>query len=449
MIIWKLKPGIDAKIKSGHPWAYGKEISDLSIGNQRIAQAAYGVELQDAKGQFIARGYGNPKSQIAFRALSFQREVYAPMQTEFILHRLQAAWLLRRSLGFTTSCRLCFGEADGLPGLVVDYYSVQQKGQCGQVFAVQIFTAGMSVALQNSEKLFEHLVAWAKDQGVSCFEWATTAVVLRNDLRSRRFEGLEVEEPRFIKSINGFDFQDIEILFAREPGHGPLLMSCDLYRGQKTGFFLDQTFNIALTLGTLQTVLGKKSPLRVLDLCCYVGHWSSQIAAFAAKHKFATEFTLVDVSARALEFAKRNVQRHLKKDTGGGEVDNHITVLERDVLTGLGDLLEHGFDLVIADPPAFAKAEKDLPQGRHAYMQLNSQALRLTANNGWLVSCSCSSVLTDEHFRLALGKAIIRDGRQIRTIARGGHASDHPMLMSFPEGQYLKMYLHQVGVCNP
>lgn len=430
MTVWRLRPGADKRIRSGHPWVFSNELSASPKG----LLPGTPVELQDAKGQFLARGYGNPHSLIAFRALSFNSQDKIPTSFEFLQNKIVNSWKVRKASGFRGSFRLAFGESDYIPGLVLDYYLVEQKGQRAQVFAAQLVTAGMDEALKNAEDFFKGLVEKAHNQGLCEFTWDKTAVVLRNDVNIRKLEGLKVEEPKVIKDIAGFDLSDVEILLNAAADEGLVSMSCDLKEGQKTGFFLDQTHNIYLAVNLFKNwaKTQEKRKIRVIDLCCYVGHWSTQITRALISLGFEVEVSLVDVSKTALAYAKRNAERE------GAEVVVH----EMDVSTDLPQLASAHYDIVIADPPAFIKAKKDIPIGKHAYLKMNTQAFRMVKRNGFVASCSCSGLLEEEEFRDAIRKASLRNLSEIRSVLRGGHAADHPTLMQFPEGFYLKMYVH-------
>lgn len=432
MTVWRLRTGADKRIRSGHPWVFSNE---LSVSPKGLLPGSP-VELQDAKGQFLARGYGNPHSLIAFRALSFSPQDQAPTSFEFLQNKVLNSWKVRKAAGFRGSFRLVFGESDYVPGLVLDYYAIEQKGKKAQVFAAQLVTAGMNEALKNAEEFFKGLVAQAKSLGLSEFTWDQTAVVLRNDVNIRKLEGLTVEEPQVIKDLSEIDLRDVEILLNAAGDDGLVSMSCDLKEGQKTGFFLDQTHNIHLAVNLFKNwaKTQEKRKIRVLDLCCYVGHWSTQITRALKKAGFEVEVSLVDVSKTALAFAKKNAERE------GADVVVH----EMDVSTGLTELPSTHYDIVIADPPAFIKSKKDIPIGKHAYLKMNTHAFRMVKTNGFVASCSCSGLLEEEEFRDAIRKASLRNFSEVRSVLRGGHAADHPTLMQFPEGFYLKMYVHYV-----
>lgn len=438
MTVWRLRTGADKRIRSGHPWVFSNELSVSPKGHP----AGAAVELQDAKGQFLARGYGNPHSLIAFRALTFNSQDKEPTGFDFLHEKVLNSWSVRKAAGFNGSFRLCFGESDYIPGLVLDYYLVEQNGHKAQVFVAQLVTAGMDSALKESEAFFRGLVEKAKAQGLSEFTWENTALVIRNDVGVRKLEGLTAEGPKIIKDISGINLNHIEIFLNAAADEGLVKMSCDLKEGQKTGFFLDQTHNIKLAVDLFKKWAHQraKNPdptvkkIRILDLCCYVGHWSTQITRALKSMNFEVEVHLVDVSKTALAFAKENAERE------GAQVVVH----EMDVLEGLVNLPSQHFDIVIADPPAFIKAKKDIPTGKAAYVKMNTHAFRLTKKNGFVASCSCSGLLEEEEFRDAIRKASLRNYTEVRSVLRGGHAADHPTLMQFPEGFYLKMYVHYI-----
>lgn len=431
MIIWKLRQGADRRIRSGHPWVFSNELASSPKG---IGPGAV-VELQDSRGQFLARGYGNPNSLISFRAVSFDPLDKEPLSFQSLTEKLLASWQIRIEAGFRGSFRLCFGEADFLPGLILDYYLIEKDGKKGQVFAAQFVTAGLDKALQESEAFFRGLVEGARERKISTLTWDETAVVIRNDVNVRKLEGVEIQKPRTIKTIAGIELSSVDILLNSASDDGVVRMACDLAEGQKTGFFLDQTQNISQAVHIFKTWAKahpelKGSVVKVLDLCCYVGHWSTQITRALRAEGLEVEVHLADVSESALEFARKNAEREGAK----------VVVHKVDVLEGLDSFASRSFDIVIADPPAFIKAKKDIPTGKHAYMKLNSQAFRVIKPKRFVVSCSCSGLLDEEEFKDAIRKAVQRNGWQARNLSRGGHAADHPTVLQFPEGFYLKMF---------
>ncbi len=431
MVKWVLKKGEDRRLRSGHPWVFSNELMSSPKG----LNPGELVEVVDQKGHFLARGYGNPHSLIAFRSVSWSEGEKDILTADFFVNRLMRAWQLRTLSGLHHSFRLCYGEADGLPGLVVDRYITRT----GVVFAVQLLTAGLQKALLSKiEEVFSNLIDKANTQGLSAFNQTQMAIVLRNDVNIRKLEGLEVEEPRVLINKMSCGLNLIEIAVDSIDQSEPVWMTVDLEAGQKTGFFLDQRGNIFQVLeylkrSTLPSLQQKK--VRILDLCCYVGHWSTQLVRLFKSQNISVEVHLLDISKDALKFAEQNVRRVC---TGSDKVQVH----QADVLNSLDQIQDGQYDIVIADPPAFIKAKKDIPTGSHAYLKLNTHAFRLAAHKGLVVSCSCSGLMEMDNFRDILRKAQVRQSLIMPSVVMGGHSPDHPIIMSFPEGIYLKMIGH-------
>ncbi|MEY4617199.1 MAG: hypothetical protein RJB66_2159 [Pseudomonadota bacterium] len=431
MIRWVLKKGDDRRLRSGHPWVFSNELMSSPKG---LIPGEL-VEMVDQKGHFLARGYGNPHSLIAFRAVSWsegEKEILSP---DFFVNRLMRAWKVRSLSGLQQSFRLCYGEADGMPGLIVDRYITKT----GVVFAVQLLTAGMQKNLHSiAESVFSLLLERARQEGLTSFDGHQLAIVIRNDVNIRKLEGLQVEEPVVLVNKMPVGLKEIEIAIDSPEQSDPVWMTVDLEGGQKTGFFLDQRGNIFdileyLKRSTLPSMANKK--IRILDLCCYVGHWSTQLVRFLKTQNINVEVHLLDISKEALRLAEMNVKRVC------GSADK-VVVHQADVLNSLDQFADGGFDIVIADPPAFIKAKKDLPTGSHAYLKMNTHAFRITSPKGLVVSCSCSGLMELDNFRDILRKAQVRQSMMMPSVVMGGHSPDHPIIMSFPEGIYLKMIAH-------
>jgi 23S rRNA (cytosine1962-C5)-methyltransferase len=422
----RLKPKHDRRFRSGHPWVYSNELQESPQGIERGEP----LELLDPSGKFLAWGYANPSSLIAFRTVSRDEAETDALGPNGVARRLEKAWQLRQALGFSgVSHRLCFGEADRLPGFIADLY-VSSQG--GSTLVVQAQTAG---ADRWTQQWSEVLRSWRGLHRGGSLDFERLSVIIKNDSSARIREGLAQEPGRWLEQRSGAEAQtSILIRSADGRNPSPLEFSVDLISGQKTGFFLDQWANIQLTLTRLEDwarITGRQS-VRVLDLCCYVGQWSTQLSRFFQARGIATEITLVDASRSALEGAAKNAER-----AGASSVQR----LEADVLRDLGSLADRSFDCVISDPPALIKGRKDLPTGTHAYLQLHTQAARVLAEQGVWVACSCSGLLTEEAFGETLAKAARRGGRQVSWIARGGQSPDHPVLAEFPEGRYLKSWI--------
>lgn len=440
MKIWKLKKGHDFRLRTRHPWVFSNELLD----SPKSIKPGEPVEIRDVQDHFLARGYGNPHSLISFRAVSFNRGDEAPMSPEFLTKRLIQAWQYRYRSGFKKSFRLCYSEADQMPGIILDRYIFIKQEQTFQVFSYQLLTSGMDIAFKtnnNWQVILKNLVNESLRQKWSDVSWENTLVLQRNDVNIRKLEGLQVEEPAILKTIGDENLTSIDIHVQNVLDESKTIQfNVNLIEGQKTGFFLDQTFNMRLLLEQFrsQKKLYEGKVVRVLDLCCYMGQWSSQIVANLKEWGIQTEVHLVDISELALEKAKANLERYAD-DT----YQVKVTTSKMDVLN-LEALGDQKFDLVISDPPAFVKNKKDLPQGLHAYYKLNTQAFKLCAPGGLIVSCTCSGGVGLDDFKESLRKAVLKSGQTVRCVCFGGQGWDHPTLMSFPEGYYLKMVLHQV-----
>jgi 23S rRNA (cytosine1962-C5)-methyltransferase len=417
-VIWYLRKGLDRRFRAGHPWVYSNELTESPKG----IEPGTPVELRDSRGNFLARGYGNPQSLIAFRALSRDPAQTHPSSIEAITTTLISSGKLRSQLGLNEfSYRLCYGESDGIPGLVIDRYITE----FGQVFVVQAHTAGADQICKDILKILEKYVS----QSSGTYSWSQTGVVLRNDISVRKLEGLVENEAKVLKELPKLKLQDSRIRVAPVLGGAPIQFYVDLLEGQKTGFFLDQFSNIQLAAQRFQSI--SKKQIRILDLCSYVGQWGTQLSRVFREKGIQVEVVAVDASQTALDFARRNIEAEKAK----------CEILKADVLKNLTSLPAQSFDIVISDPPALIKSRKDIPVGKHAYLQLATQAFRIVQRGGGIVCCSCSALLEEEAFTEVLAKGMLRNQAQVRWVARGSQSPDHPTLMEFPEGRYLKGWI--------
>lgn len=426
MTVWTLKKEANYRVKLMHPWVYKDELKRAP----QLPHDGAPVELQSESGDVLARGYGNLQSKLSFRVLSFGTQSGDPATAPFVVYKLIKAWERKRQLGFQASFRLCFGEGDGLPGLVIDLYRLEESLNA-QALAVQILTAGMDSILRKNPFLFQNLIEQAYEKGLTNIPWNRTALIFRNDVRVRKHEGLREEEARFMQTIKEIEWTNAPVQVNAWSWKNTLTLHCDLYQGQKTGLFLDQSFNIHSVMSYLSE-RNQKKKLKILDICCYVGHWSAQFSDWAKRHNVELEVDLLDISESALSFARKNV---------GAKV-----LVQAHKLDALKDwpLTEKDYDVVICDPPAFVKSAKDLDKGISAYVRLNSEALKRVKSQGLFVSCSCSGLVEREAFDKAVQKGFIRSGRWGQLLFRGGNAWDHTAIPHFSEGQYLKMNTYQL-----
>jgi len=387
--VLRLKRNEDRRLHAGHLWVFSNEVDTQQTPLPKF-KAGELVRVLAHNDRALGLAYVNPKSLISARLL----QTWTMPDAAWFAARIRVALALRERLYADPYYRVVYGESDGLPGLVVDRYG----SQC----VVQIGTAGM--------ELLKPFIQEAVLQVLQC-----DALLFKNDSGAREMEGL----PSYVEAVKG-TFDELGLVI--EDG---LKFSAPLAEGQKTGWFFDQAAN--------RRALPKyvRSGARVLDVFSYAGAW-----AVRAAKSGASEVISVDSSASALELAARNGER------------NGVTVSTRkgdafDVLEQLAQ--EPGrFDVVIVDPPAFAKRRKDLPKALAAYKRLNQLAIQLVSSDGILVSCSCSYHVSADDLQDAIAKAARAADKHLQILEFGGQAPDHPVHPAIPETRYLKAYFCRV-----
>ena len=385
-----LKPKKDMPVASGHPWIFSNGISKCEAKN--IGEI---VEVFSDGGEYVGTGYFNPQGSISVRILSRNRgEVF---DSEFFEKRFKELDDSKKKIipENTNAYRLCYADADSLPGLIVDRY--------GDVFVFQIHTAGMDC-------FRKEIVSALKNA------FKPSAIVERSDVEIRKQEELKVLEP-----VVHFGNVDDEVVF-KENG---IKFYVDVLGGQKTGFFLDQR---DARKKLLELAKGKK----VLNLFCYTGAFS----LYAAKGG-ATKVVSVDSSKNATEFVKKNFELN-KLDCGEVVVADVFDFLSTEKVKA------GAFDIIVCDPPAFAKSGGNVQKALKAYMDLNRKCLNLLKKDGILFSSSCSGRVSIDDFRNTLKIAAGSGKKDVRVLATIGQATDHTDKLSFPEGRYLKTLVLQV-----
>jgi 23S rRNA (cytosine1962-C5)-methyltransferase len=390
--VLKLKRGEDRRLRAGHLWIFSNEVDTAATPLTNFEPGAV-AQVHSDRDQFLGFAYVNPRTLIAARILG--RDPAYPPDASLLVHRLRVALALRERLYREPFYRLVFGESDGLPGLVLDRY--------GDVVVAQSGTAGIDALRAEIESAVEKVVQ-------------PKTLVWKNDSGARELEGLPLEV-----SAAGTESLPTEIT-VREQG---VEFVAPLADGQKTGWFYDQAAN--------RERLKRYLPAgaRVLDVCSYVGAW-----AVTALRNGAGSATCVDSSAMALEYVSRNARAN------GVEV----TTVKADAFDALKSLQESGarFDVVIVDPPAFAKRKKDAPQAQAAYRKLNQLALPLIERDGILVSCSCSYHMAADDLIDAIQGAARHSSRFVQLLEQGGQSPDHPVHPAIPETRYLKSFFCRV-----
>lgn len=372
---------VTARSRPGHPWVFSNEVLTPPIA-QLVPGGA--VELVDQKGKVLARGYGNPNSLIALRLYCSPAEL--PDDPALYVRRLREALELRqRVVPGRRSYRLCAGEADFLPGVIIDRYE--------DVLSVQITTRGMEDRKPLLRAAIEAVIA-------------PKGVVFRGDVPLRAMEGLPLEKGVWWGEVPGrVPFEENGVRFG-----------ADLVEGQKTGFFFDQAENRAW-------LASRVAGARVLDVYAHLGGW----ALVSMKHGAAYAAT-IESSAAANELIRANA------------ADNGVSVdvLQGDAEAEMNKLPPGSFDVVCIDPPAFAKNRKSAGVALGAYKRVNQAAARLVKPGGLLVTSSCSHHVLPERFQEAVVHGSRSAGRRLQLVRRGLQAPDHPILPNVPETEYLK-----------
>ncbi len=386
-----LARGREAASRRRHPWVFSGSL----VGGAPEAGGA--VEVRDASGAFVGRGFASPSSPIAVRVWTFEDR---PLDAALVAGRVDDAVRLRARVvpEETDGYRVVNAEGDYLPGLVVDRY--------GSVLSVQATTAGTERA---RELWLPALLA----------RLSPGAVVQRNDLPSRRGEGLRVDD-----EVLAGGAVPARATF-RERG---LAFVAELSGGQKTGFFLDQREN-------RHRVRGLAGGRRVLNLFSYSGAFG--VAALAGG---AVRVVHVDVSEPALALARENHRANGQAVDGDGAPAATVCA---DVFEDLRARVAAGerWDLVVTDPPAFAKRRGDVDRACRGYKDVNRLALKLLAPGGFLLACSCSGPVDADLFQKVLFSAAIDAGVPARILEKRGAGPDHPVSVDCPEGEYLKAFL--------
>jgi 23S rRNA (cytosine1962-C5)-methyltransferase len=393
------------RLRSGHLWVYASDIEEIETG-QEVSPAL--LPVADSRGLLLGTALYSPSSQIVLRLVS-REAVDEAGWLNLLETRLRASIALRRPMlnDETTACRLCFSEADELPGLVTDKY--------GDLVIIQRLTKGL-------------VTPRVRDVCVRVFreELSPASILERPDPRMRELEGLASP--------------DLSPLWAANP-EAPatstqfrlngLAFHYDANAGQKTGAFLDQRANYAEAREWAQRL---NAAGRALDVCCYQGGFALHLA------QVCRQVTGIDASRASLEVAERNLEAN--RATLSAEID----WVEADAFQILRDWSDSGesFDSIVLDPPAFAKTKRAVEGALRGYKELNLRALRMVRPGGLLVTCSCSHHVSWSDLEGAVASAATDAHRRVRLLERRGAAPDHPVILNLPETEYLKCLMLQV-----
>jgi len=394
------------RIRAGHLWVYSSDVEKLNLPKSETAPAL--VPVADNRGLLLGTALYSPSSLIALRMVS-RKSIDEAEWLTLLDQRLRRAIARRLPLmdAANDACRLCFSEADELPGLVIDKY--------GPLAIVQLLAKGL-----DSAAVREACVRVLRE------ELEPKAILERPDPRMRELEGLSAPavEPLWVakgaakKSATEFHLNGLSFHY-------------DANSGQKTGAFLDQRMNYAAAADWAKK-LGTTG--RALDVCCYQGGFALHLA------KVCQQVTGIDASHASLEVAEQNLT------TNRAQIKAEVDWVEGDAFQILRDWSEarQSFDTIVLDPPAFAKTKRAVEGALRGYKEMNLRALRMLRPGGLLVTCSCSHHVSWSDLEGAVTSAAADAGQRVRLLERRGAAADHPVLLNMPESEYLKCLVLEV-----
>ena len=392
-----IKKGQGRTLKAGGAWIYDNEI-DTITGNFQNGEL---VSVEDFDGFFLGQGFINTNSKLTVRMLS--RKKGAVIDDAFLEMRVRNAWEYRKATVDTSSCRIIFGEADFLPGIVIDKFS--------DVLVVESLALGID---RLKPVIVEMLKKVLSEDGITI-----RGVYERSDAKVRLQEGME----RY-KGFIGKPFDTkVEIV---ENG---VRYMVDVEDGQKTGFFLDQKYNRLAVQNLCRRIL----PDKVLDCFTHTGSFALNAGLAGSKDVLG-----VDASQLAVDQASENAQLN--------GIGDRVHFECADVFDLLPRLEQEGqkFDVVILDPPAFTKSRNSIKNAVKGYREINLRGMKLVKDGGYLATCSCSHFMDPELFTKTIREAAGNVHKRLRQVEYRTQASDHPILWAADESYYLKFYIFQV-----
>lgn len=389
-----LKKGEGRTIKAGGAWIFDNEI-DTITGRFKNGEV---VTVHDFDGYPMGKGFINQNSKIRIRMMT--RKPDQEIDESFLKMRVKNAWEYRKTTVDTSSCRIIFGEADFLPGLVIDKYE--------DVLVVECLALGME---QFKETIVNFLKEILAEDGIKI-----RGVYERSDANERTKEGLS--------KVKGFigDAFDTNVEIVENGVH----YMVDVANGQKTGFFLDQKYN---RLAMQRICKGKK----VLDCFTHMGTFALNAGIVGA-----ADVTGLDISEYAVSQAEANVRLN--------HLENNVHFRQANVLDELPKLAQAGekYDVVILDPPAFTKSREATKNAIKGYREINMKGLKLVKDGGYLATCSCSHFMTQELLAKTVKEAAKATHKRLRQVEFRTQAPDHPILWAADESYYLKFFIFQV-----
>ena len=394
-----LNKNISRRVENGHPWIFANEVN---TGKEKDTAATPGeiVDVYTFDKVFIGRGYYNPQSQISVRLLT--RDKNEVINDAFFYNKIKAAWAYRKKLGYTENCRLIFGEADDIPQLIIDKFN--------DYFVIQTLALGIDVWKTSIVKALNEL-------------FTPKGIYERNDVPVRELEGME-QHKGFLSAP--FD-TDIIINEKSSDDKTPgIKMHIDIANGQKTGYFLDQQDNRFAIRHIVKDA-------DVLGAFCYTGSFEISAAHFGAKSVLG-----LDISQSAIDMCNKNATLN-----GLENICTFQCVNAFDVLKTLSKE-EKRWDVVMLDPPSFAKSRSSIDKAVAGYKEINLRGIKLVKPGGFLVTSSCTNLVQPALFYDIILMAAKDAKRRVRQVVFNAQSADHPIISGQENTHYLKFLIVQV-----
>ena len=393
-----LNKNISRRVESGHPWIFANEVN---TGKEKDTAAKPGeiVDVFTFDKKFIGRGYYNPQSQISVRLLTRDRN--ENIDDAFFYNKIKQAWDYRQKLGYAENCRLIFGEADDIPQLIIDKFN--------DYFVVQTLALGIDVWKPSIVKALNEI-------------FTPKGIYERNDVPVRELEGMEQHKGFLSNEFN----TDIIIQENAGDGTGGIKMHIDIANGQKTGYFLDQQDNRR----AIQNIVKDGN---ILGAFCYTGSFEISAAHYGAKSVLG-----LDISQDAIDMCNKNAALN-----GLEKICTFQCVNAFDALKNMTKE-ETRWDVVMLDPPSFAKSRGSVDKAVAGYKEINLRGIKLVKPGGFLVTSSCTNLVKPELFYDIILMAAKDAKRRIRQVVFSAQSADHPIISGQENTHYLKFLIVQV-----
>ena len=393
-----LNKNISRRVESGHPWIFANEVN---TGKEKDTAAKPGeiVDVFTFDKKFIGRGYYNPQSQISVRLLTRDRN--ENIDDAFFYNKIKQAWDYRQKLGYAENCRLIFGEADDIPQLIIDKFN--------DYFVVQTLALGIDVWKPSIVKALNEI-------------FTPKGIYERNDVPVRELEGMEQHKGFLSNEFN----TDIIIQENAGDGTGGIKMHIDIANGQKTGYFLDQQDNRRAIQNIVQDA-------DVLGAFCYTGSFEISAAHYGAKSVLG-----LDISQDAIDMCNKNAALN-----GLEKICTFQCVNAFDALKNMTKE-ETRWDVVMLDPPSFAKSRGSVDKAVAGYKEINLRGIKLVKPGGFLVTSSCTNLVKPELFYDIILMAAKDAKRRVRQVVFSAQSADHPIISGQENTHYLKFLIVQV-----